>query len=306
MDTGFIKGIVPPILTPVDGNERIDEAKLRRQVNHVIEGGVHGILAFGSNGEFYMVDDDETERGLKIIVDQAKGRVPVFLGIGAVKTRKCAQLAKMGGNAGASGISVLQPMFLKPNDTELYEHFKAIAASVPGLPMLLYNNPGRAAYTLGADLVERLAADCDNIVGIKDSSGDMTQTMEFIRRTRGTDFKVFGGKDTLIFAALVHGAAGAVATTANMFPGLVCSIYEKFVSGDLAGSLEEQYRLLPLRLTMDKASFPVGTKDLANLMGLEVGAPYRPNLPSGEPILKAMRNAIEQAGVYGCPGGGRE
>ncbi|MDR2391769.1 MAG: dihydrodipicolinate synthase family protein [Planctomycetota bacterium] len=305
MDTSFIKGIVVPILTPIDQDEKIDEGRIRRQVNHVIEGGVHGILAFGSNGEFYMVDDDETGRGLKIIVDEARGRLPVFLGIGAIRTRKCVQVAQMGKNSGASGISVLQPMFLKPDETELYEHFKAIAASVPGFPMLLYNNPGRTAYTLSADLVERLAADCDNIVGMKDSSGDMTQTMEFMRRTRGMDFKVFGGKDTLIFAALVHGAAGAVATTANMFPRLVCSIYEKFVSGDLAGSLEEQYRLMPIRLTMDKASFPVGTKDLANVMGLDMGVPYRPNLPTGGSVLKMMRDAVAQAGVAeisGCPG----
>ena len=108
--------------------------------------------------------------------------VPVFLGIGAIKTRKCIQLAQMGQRTGAFGISVLQPMFLTPNETELYGHFKAVAASVPDLPMLLYNNPGRTGYTLSADLVAKLAVDCANIVGIKDSSGDMTQTLEFISR----------------------------------------------------------------------------------------------------------------------------
>jgi 4-hydroxy-tetrahydrodipicolinate synthase len=297
MNTDFIKGIIPPILTPIDKDERIDEAKLRKQVSHIITGGVHGILAFGSNGEFYMFEEDETERGLKIMLDEAKGRVPVYLGIGTIGTRKCVRLAKMGEKCGANGISVLQPMFLKPNEAELYGHFKAIADAIPGTPMLLYNNPGRTSYTMSSNLVVKLARDAKNIVGMKDSSGDMTQTEEFIRRTRDLDFKVFGGKDTLIFGALVHGGAGAVATTANMFPELVCSIYEKFVAGDLKGSLEAQYRLNPVRLLMDKASFPVATKDMSNIMGLDIGVPFLPNLPTTGPVLEEMREEIKKAGL---------
>ena len=143
MNTDFIRGVVVPVLTPIDENERIDEGKMRDQVDYVINGGVSGILAFGSNGEFYMVEEDEMERGLKIIVDQAAGRVPVYFGIGAISTQKCCRLAKMAVANGAAGISVLQPMFLKPTHNELFQHFKTIADSVPGVPMLLYNNPGR-------------------------------------------------------------------------------------------------------------------------------------------------------------------
>ena len=218
MNTDFIKGVVVPILTPIDENEMIDEARLRDQVDYVIEGGVLGILAFGSNGEFYMVEEDEMERGLKIMLDQAAGRVPVYFGIGAISTKKCCRLAKMAVEAGAAGISVLQPMFLKPTEAELYNHFKTIAESVPETPMLLYNNPGRVGYTMSAGLVERLAHEVPNIVGMKDTSGDITQTSEFIRRTRDVNFKVFGGKDTLLYASLCHGAVGGVCTAANFMP----------------------------------------------------------------------------------------
>ena len=114
MDKSLIKGVVVPILTPIDENERIDEEKLRSQVDYVIEGGVLGILAFGSNGEFYMVEEDEMERGLEIMISQSNGRVPVYFGIGAISTKKCVRLAKMAIKKGAYGISVLQPMFLKP------------------------------------------------------------------------------------------------------------------------------------------------------------------------------------------------
>lgn len=298
MNTDFIKGVIVPILTPIDENELIDEAKLRDQVDYVINGGVLGILAFGSNGEFYAVEDDEMERGLKIMVDQAAGRVPVYFGIGAISTKKCCRLAKMAVENGAAGISVLQPMFLKPTETELYNHFKTIAESIPETPMLLYNNPGRVGYTMSAGLVERLAKEFDNIVGMKDTSGDITQTAEFIRRTRGTDFKVFGGKDTLLYASMCHGAVGGVCTAANFMPELITDVYNKFVAGDLQGSLEAQFKLNPVRLSMDPASFPVAAKDMANLRGRNVGLPYKPNVATPEgPVLGQIRKEMETAGL---------
>ena len=298
MNTDFIKGVVVPILTPIDENEMIDEARLRDQVDYVIEGGVLGILAFGSNGEFYMVEEDEMERGLKIMLDQAAGRVPVYFGIGAISTKKCCRLAKMAVEAGAAGISVLQPMFLKPTEAELYNHFKTIAESVPETPMLLYNNPGRVGYTMSAGLVERLAHEVPNIVGMKDTSGDITQTSEFIRRTRDVNFKVFGGKDTLLYASLCHGAVGGVCTAANFMPELITDVYNKFVAGDLAGSLEAQFKLNPVRLSMDAASFPVAAKDMANLRGRNMGVPYTPNLPTPEgPVLDKIKTEMLKAGL---------
>ena len=296
MDKSLIKGVVVPILTPIDENERIDEEKLRSQVDYVIEGGVLGILAFGSNGEFYMVEEDEMERGLEIMISQSNGRVPVYFGIGAISTKKCVRLAKMAIKKGAYGISVLQPMFLKPTEEELFLHFKTIADAVPSTPMLLYNNPGRVGYTMSANLVDRLAHEVENIVGMKDTSGDITQMEEFIRRTRDVDFKVFGGKDTLLYAALCHGAVGGVCTAANFMPHLITDVYNKFIAGDIKGSLEAQFKLNPVRLSMDAASFPVAAKDMANLVGRDVGVPYRPNLPTPEGkardgIVSAMKKA---------------
>lgn len=296
MNTDFIKGVVVPILTPIDADEKIDEAKLRDQVDYVIEGGVLGILAFGSNGEFYMVEEDEMERGLKIMLDQAAGRVPVYFGIGAISTKKCCRLAQMAVKAGAAGVSILQPMFLKPTYAELYNHFKTVAESVPETPVLLYNNPGRVGYSLTAAMVDELAHKVPNIVGMKDTSGDITLTSEFIRRTRDVNFKVFGGKDTLLYASMCHGAVGGVCTAANFMPELITDIYNKFVAGDLAGSLEAQFKLNPVRLSMDAASFPVAAKDMANLRGREVGVPYLPTMPTPEGaardgIVKAMSEA---------------
>jgi len=298
MNTDFIKGVVVPILTVIDEQEMIDEAKMRAHVDYVIEGGVSGILAFGSNGEFYVIEEDEMKRGLQIMVSQSAGRVPVYFGIGAISTKKACRLAKMAVENGAAGISILQPMFLKPTYQELYQHFKAIAESVPETPVLLYNNPGRTGYTLSAQLVDELAHNVANIVGMKDTSGDITQTAEFIRRTRDIGFKVFGGKDTLLYASMCHGAVGGVCTAANFMPELITDVYNKFVAGDLAGSLEAQFKLNPVRLAMDPASFPVAAKDMATLRGLDVGVPYLPNLPTPEGnTMEGFRRTMRDAGL---------
>lgn len=297
MNTDFIKGVVVPILTPIDEAERIDEARFRRQIDYIINGGLQGILVFGSNGEFYQVEEPEMERGLKIAVDQAAGRVPVYFGIGAVNTKKCIRLAKMAAANGAAAVSILQPMFLKPSEDELYTHFRTIAESVPSVPVLMYNNPGRTGYGIPQTVVERLAHEVPNIVGMKDSSGDITQTEEYIRRNRDVDFKVMCGKDTLIYAGLCVGAVGAVCCMANFVPKMVCSIYDKYMAGDIRGALEAQYDLNPIRLQMDKSSFPVATKDYANLLGLELGAPYLPTKNSTAAQLEGLRDQLVKAGL---------
>jgi 4-hydroxy-tetrahydrodipicolinate synthase len=198
----------------------------------------------------------------------------------------------MGVSLGVDGVSVLQPMFLKPTEAELKDHLLAISRSIPETPMLLYNNPGRAGYPMSQGMVEYLAHETNNIVGMKDSSGDMTQTSEFIRRNRDVGFKVMCGKDTLIYLGMCTGTVGAVCSTANFLPELVCSIYDKYMAGDMEGSLEAQYVLNPIRLQMDKSSFPVATKDYANLLGRNVGQPVLPSKSSPDPLMRELRERL--------------
>ena len=298
MNTDYIKGVIVTIITVIDKDEKIDEAGQRAQVEFCIKGGLQGILAFGSNGEFYQIEEDEMQRGFKIMVDQAAGRVPVYFGIGAINTGKCVRLAKWAAENGAAGVSVLQPMFLKPTQEELYLHFKTIADSIPETPVLLYNNPGRVGYTLNADLVTRLAHDVKNIAGVKDTSGDITLTEEYVRRNRDIGFRVFGGKDTLLFASLCIGAVGGVCTAGNFMPGLIEDVYAKYTGGDFEGAREAQFRLNPVRLSMDAASFPVAAKDMAGMLGNKVGVPYLPNLPTAEgKALDNMRQCMKEAGL---------
>lgn len=295
MNTDFIKGVVVPMITPIDADEKIDEVNFRKQIDYIIDGGLHGILVFGSNGEFYQIEEDEMERGLKIAVDQAAGRVPVYFGIGAINTKKCVRLAKMAAANGAMAVSILQPMFLAPTQDELFLHFKTIADAIPDTPVLIYNNPGRVGYGLKAAFISKLAHEVPNIVGMKDTSGDMTLTEECVRLNRDVDFKVFGGKDTLLYCSLCVGGVGGVCTAGNFMPELIGAVYEKYVAGDLAGSLEAQFKLNPVRLSMDAASFPVAAKDMSILRGLDAGVPYLPSLPTPAPVLEKIKAAMHEA-----------
>jgi 4-hydroxy-tetrahydrodipicolinate synthase len=290
MDTSFIRGVIPPIVTPADREERVDEKALRRMVDHVIAGGVHGILSLGSTGEFFGLDPAEQRRAVRITVEQAKGRVPVYAGIGGISTRECVRSARTAVEEGAQAVTMLPPMFLSPNDEELYRHFRAVADATP-LPVLLYNNPDRMKVNISAPLMERLA-DVPNIVGAKDSSGDLVLTAEYIRRTREKGFRIMAGRDIMILGTLVYGGVGCVAATANVVPSLVVQIYEKFLAGDLAGALEAQFKLAPLRLAFNLGSFPVVIKDALNLIGLDVGEPIRPNTPCTEANRAKLREIL--------------
>lgn len=297
MDTSFIKGIVPPIVTPMTKDEKVDEKAFRRQINFMIDGGISGLLVFGSNGEFYMLEEDEMEHILSIAMDAVKGRIPVYMGIGAIRTSKCVRLAKMAEEHHVQGISILQPMFLKLSDAELQLHLETIARSVPSTPVLLYNNPGRCGYAMSQNVVSYMAHNVPNVVGMKDSSGDLSQTEEFVRRNADVGFKVLCGKDTLIYAGLCVGCCGAVCSTANFAPELVCSIYEKFEKGDWKGSRDAQFALNPMRIQMDASSFPVATKDYAVLVGQNVGEPILPSLPSTDEQMEKFKILLKEAGL---------
>lgn len=295
MDTTFIKGVIPPIVTPVNKNEQVLEKTIRQIVDHVIAGGVHGILSLGSNGEFYGLDPEEQERVASITIDQTGGRVPVYVGIASITTRECLRWAMLAENMKAQAVSLLHPMFLSPNDEELYRHFKTIAEAT-SLPVLLYNNPDRMRCGISADLLERLA-EIPNIVGVKESSGDMTLTAEFIRRTCDKGFKVFAGRDILILSTLAYGGVGTVASTANVVPELVVEIYDRFMAGDLVGAREAQYRLAPLRMAFNLGSFPVVTKDCMRLLGFDVGEPIKPNRRCLPENMEKLKRLLDDAGA---------
>lgn len=290
-----IKGIIPAMVTPFDVEEELDEGALRQLVNHLIEGGVHGLFPVGSQGEFYALTLEEKQQVLEIVVEEAAGRVPVYAGTGAITTREVIALNKLAEQAGIDAVSVITPCFISPTQEELYQHYVAIADAT-SLPVLLYNNPGRTGgLNLSAKLVARLA-EHPNIVGIKDSSGDFTLTAEYIRRT-DDDFAVLLGRDTLIYAGLLHGAKGAIAASANVVPALVVEIYQAFVEGGLTRALEAQGRLAPLRLAFGLGTFPIVVKEALNLIGISAGPARSPVGPISPESREELKQTLQELGV---------
>jgi len=270
MATTFIpKGIIPAMVTPFATDDKINEQSLRQLTNYLIEGGVHGLFAVGSQGEFWALDADEKRQVFEIVIDETRGRVPVYAGTGAVTTREAIQLTQIAEEVGADAVSVLTPFFLSLNQDELVDFYTEIADST-SLPVILYNNPGRTGINISVETVVKLARDVDNIISIKDSSGDLQLSAEYIRRT-GDDFHVLMGRDTLIYGGLLYGAAGSIAASANVKPSLLVEIYDAFMEGDLKRSLEAQRALAPLRIAFGLGTFPSVVKEAVTMIGIDVG-----------------------------------
>src|SRR6516162_1167685 len=227
-----IRGIIPPVATPMQANEDLDLPRLKWFLDHLITSGVHGVFVLGTNSEFYAMDEKEKQQVIATAVEHVNGRVPVYAGTGAETTREAVRLTKMAEKEVANGVSVITPYFVLPNQQEIYDHYRRIAENT-SLPVVLYNNPATCGgVKIDVDTVGRLA-EVPNILAIKDSSGDLQNTIEYLRVVPER-FSVLQGRDTLIYQALIFGARGAVPATANIAPALVVAIYEAFQKGDAA------------------------------------------------------------------------
>lgn len=287
-------GIIPAMVTPLTAEDSVNRRALGRLTRYLIDGGSHAVFATGSQGEFWAFDAEEKQIIWETVVEAADGRVPVYAGTAAVTTREAIAHTRRAEKAGVDAVSVLTPYFISPNDRQLFDHYRAIA-ECSSLPVLLYTNPARTGVKVSVDLLARLS-EVPNIVGIKDSSGDLELTAEYIR-VAPESFSVLMGRDTLIYAALTYGARGAIAATANVRPDLVAQIYDRFVAGDLEGSLEAQRALAPLRLAFGWGTFPVVIKEALDLMGMEAGPARSPVGPLGEEQRERLRGVLRGMGL---------
>lgn len=290
-----IRGIVPPVATPMQANEDLDLPRLRWFLDHLIESGVHGVFVLGTNSEFYALDEREKQEVVATAVAHVNHRVPVFAGTGAESTREAVRLTKMAEREGADGVSVITPYFISPAQQEIFDHYRRIAESTP-LGVILYNNPSTCGgLKIDVDTVARLAQ-APNIVGIKDSSGDLQNTNEYLRVVP-PEFSVMQGRDTLIYPSLLFGAAGAVPASANVAPALCVEIFESFQRGDHSAALDAQRRLNPIRLSLNLGTAPGGVKAALDLLGMSIGPSRSPIAPLSSEKREKMRVALEQAGL---------
>jgi 4-hydroxy-tetrahydrodipicolinate synthase len=290
-----IRGIIPPVATPMQANEDLDLPRLKWFLDHLITSGVHGVFVLGTNSEFYAMDEKEKQQVIASAVEHVRGRVPVFAGTGAETTREAVGLTKMADKEGVSGVSVITPYFVLPNQQEIYDHYRRIAENT-SLPVVLYNNPATCGgVKIDVDTLGRLA-EIPNIVGVKDSSGDLQNTIEYLRVVPER-FSVMMGRDTLIYPALIFGARGAVPATGNIAPRILVDIYESFMRGDQAASLAAQRKLNPVRMALTLGTAPGGVKAALQLLGMSIGPCRSPVAPLPPDKMQQMRTALQSAGL---------
>lgn len=284
-----LKGIVVPIVTPMDEDESINLDELRRQVDRQIDAGIHGIFPFGTNGEGYILTGEEKRLVLETVIDQVAGRVPVYAGTGCISTKETIEQCKMAEAAGADILSVITPSFAKASQHELIVHYTRVAEAVPDMPIVLYNIPARTGNAIEPETVVRLA-EVDNIVGAKDSSGDWDNLSAYIDLTSDMDFGVLSGNDALILRALQRGAKGAIAGCANVYPRNMVGIYESWAAGNLGEAEKCQASVAPLRECFKYGNPNTVVKTAVSLLGYPVGrcrAPFNYLPDEGVEALRA-------------------
>jgi 4-hydroxy-tetrahydrodipicolinate synthase len=290
MNEKFFEGVIPPLVTPFKVDGSLDEEALRGVIRYVLSGGVHGVFIGGSTGESYAMDDQTRIRAFEVALDEVNGQVPVFAGTAHITTSETIQCTKAAEAVGVDAVSIVTPFFITPNESEIYDHYCSIAKSTK-LPVILYNNPDRTGVNISIDTIKRLSS-IDNIVGIKDSSGDMTYVCEIIKNA-SSSFSFFCGKDTIIYSTLVTGGKGAVPASGNVAPALIVEIYNAVKQGDLKKARDLQFKLDPLRNAFSLGSFPVVLKEALNLIGVEVGAARLPIKPLSEDNRSKLKTILK-------------
>ena len=285
-----IKGIIPPMITPINDDESINEQELRRQVERLIKAGVHGLFVLGTNGEGYILSDKE--KVLTVVIDETKGRVPIYAGTGGVGTKETIRLSKMAESLGTDVLSIITPWFAKASDDELFEHYKAVASSVH-LPVIIYNIPARTGNSISVSLVARLS-EIDNIVGVKDSSGNFDNMLQYIERTRESKFNVLSGNDSLILWNLLAGGNGGIAGCANVYPENMVAIYENFIAGDLESAKRAQDAIRSFRNCFRFGNPNTIVKTAVELLGYPVGKCRAPFCKVSEEGLHQIKAVLEE------------
>ena len=261
------------MVTPL-AESGIDEAATRKLVNKLINDGVHGLFILGTNGEFYALSEEEKLTLVKIVVDEAAGRVPIFAGSGGISTEAVIQLTNQFAELGVDAVSIITPYLIKISDEELIQHYQAIAANT-NLPIILYNIPANTKISISEQVFKELIK-IPRIIGIKDSSGQLENIQMYLDLNDRADFSVLVGSDSLILPALQKGADGAVAATSNVLTKTDLGIYQAYLTNDLEKAARLQGSINDFRRVLKLATVPSVLKYSLGLSGIPVGPPKSP------------------------------
>ena len=286
----MFSGTLTALVTPFrDG--KLDESRLREQIEFQIKGGVSGLVPCGTTGESPTLTVEEHVRVIELTVEVAAGRVPVVAGTGANSTAEAVRLHRHAKDVGAAAGLSVNPYYNKPSQEGMYRHFSAISEAVADLPIVLYNIPGRTGVTLAAATIARLAASA-NIAAVKEATGSVDQTSEIMSLC---DLPVLSGDDSLTLALMCLGGTGVISVLSNLLPDKVSAMTAHAAAGDFAAAREIHHRYFPLVKSLFLDGNPVGVKHAMKLLGRDSGEMRLPLAPCSERAAAAVAEQLKRA-----------
>ena len=294
----IVTGSSTALITPFK-NGALDEQSFAKLIQRQIDNGIDAVCPVGTTGESATLTSDEDIRCMEIAVEVCKGtNTKVLAGAGSNSTNEAINTAKRALECGVDAIFSVSPYYNKPSQEGLYLHYKTIADSVPELPFMLYNVPGRTGVDITADTVERLYNDCKNIYGIKEATGSLERTVELLSRM--PELKVFSGDDAIDYPILANGGAGITSVTSNLMPDLKSELVKKALAGDFAGAKAINDKLYPLNKVMFCESNPIPIKAAMYIAGLIDTLEYRlPLTPPSKENMKAIEEVMKNYDIKG-------
>jgi 4-hydroxy-tetrahydrodipicolinate synthase len=287
------KGSITALVTPFkDG--AVDEKALRAHINWQIENGTHGLVPVGTTGESPTLSHEEHNRVVEICVQEAKGRVPVIAGAGSNSTAEAVGFAKHAEKVGADAVLIVTPYYNKPTQEGLYHHFKAVNDAI-GIPIIIYNIPGRSVIDMSVATMARLY-ELKNIVGVKDATANIAR-VSLQRQAMGPEFIQLSGEDATALGFMAHGGHGCISVTANVAPALCSEMQQACLRGDYAAALKVQDRLMPLHEAMFIETNPSPAKYALSVLGFMDDTVRLPLIPVSDGTKQTIRRAMTHAGL---------
>ncbi len=288
------RGTGVAIVTPFKNDSSIDFTAMGRVINHVIEGGVNYIVAMGTTGEASTLSRDERQALISYIVEAVDNRIPVVAGIGGNNTQEIINTIRELNLEGVDGILSVAPYYNKPNQKGIFQHFKAIATCSP-LPVIIYNIPGRTCSNISSDTCIELAHTCENIVAVKEASGDLAHIMRLIKG-KPENFLVISGDDMLTLPIIAAGGAGVISVLANAYPAQCSELVNNLLKNNFKAAREIQLHFLEIIELLFTDGNPAGIKAFLSIMNLCDNNLRLPLVPVNRTVFLKIQKVIEDVG----------
>lgn len=283
------------LITPFHEDETIDFQALARLIEYQIQNGIDFLVVLGTTAETPTLTEEEKAQVRAFVIEKVAGRVPIVLGMGGNNTRAIVEALKTGNFDGVNAILSVVPYYNKPSQEGIYQHYKAIATATK-LPVILYNVPGRTGVNMTAETTLRLARDFDNIVAIKEASGNITQ-MDDIIKNKPADFMVFSGDDGITFPLITLGAVGVISVIGNAFPREFSRMVRLALNGDYASALTIHHRFTELFSLLFVDGNPAGVKCLLHAMGYIENQLRLPLVPTRITTYEKIRDVLQKLNI---------